>query len=922
MESLDTQTVERRVIEIVEELLTELRGGSGRQAVSPDASVDRDLGLGSLERVELLLRLEQAFGVRLPDAVMAEADTLLDLVNAVHTAGPSAPEIVLRPSPRPSVGAPAPAASRTLADVLRWQAAAQPGRTHMFLREEDGSERPITYGALWDRASAIAAGLHARGLQRGDAVALMLRTEADFFGAFFGTLLAGGVPVPIYPPFRPDQIGEYLERQVRILQNAGARLLITFREAERVAALLMARVPSLAQVAGAQRLALPGAEPASVHLDPEDPALIQYTSGSTGEPKGVLLTHANLVANIRASGRAIAIGPDDVGVSWLPLYHDMGLIGWLLALYHGIPIVILSPLAFLARPARWLQALHAYRGTLSVAPNFAYELCVRKVTDDELQGLDLSSWRLAFNGAEPVSPDTLERFTRRFAPYGFRPAAMCPVYGLAEAAAALTVPPTERGPWVDRVVRERFQRDRVAHPAAPEDQNPLRFVSCGRPLSEHEVRIVDADGRPLGERIEGHIQFRGPSVTRGYFRNPDASRAAIHDGWMDSGDLGYTADGELFITGRRKDLIIKAGRNLYPQEVEEVVGNIPGIRKGCVAAFGIADPAIGTERLVVVAESRETTPEARARLEAAVIERLAATVGIPPDVVVIAPQGSVLKTSSGKVRRSATCDAYLAGKLGVRRWAWAQWAWLLMRGLGGRGGRLLGQALRLGYAAYVGLLLLPALPVIWALVLILPPGRPVDRLVRRFCRILLASAGCRIRVEGLDSLRGLGTAILAANHASYLDAVALSAALPLEFRFVAMRELEAVPFIKTVLGKVGHVMVERTDLSRSVADAGRVTAMLRGDVPLLVFPEGTFVRSAGLLPFKLGAFKAAVEAGCPVVPIILRGTREILPADTWLPRPGQITVTIGAPMKPEGEGWREVVRLRDAVRAEMARRCG
>lgn len=922
MEHVDTQAIEQRVFEIVRELVAELRGGSGRQAVTLDASLDHELGLGSLERVELLLRLEQAFGVRLPDAVMAEAATPRDLASAIRAAGPSLPEVVLRPSPRPSVGAPAPASARTLAEVLRWHVAADPGRAHIFLREEDGRERQISYGELWDRASGIAAGLHARGLQRGDSVALMLRTEEDFFTAFFGAILAGGVPVPIYPPFRLDQIEEYLERQIRILQNAEARLLITFREAERVAALLRARVPSLNQVTGAQRVALPGAQPPSIHLAADEPALIQYTSGSTGEPKGVLLTHANILANIWASGRAIAIRPDDVGVSWLPLYHDMGLVGWLIALYYGIPIVIFSPLAFLTHPARWLWALHAHRGTLSPAPNFAFELCVRKITDTEIQGLDLSSWRLAFNGAEPVSADTLERFTRRFAPNGFRPTAMCPVYGLAEAAAALTVPPIERGPWVDRVAREPFERDRVAHPAPPDDPNPLRFVSCGWPLSEHAVRIVDAHGRPVGERIEGRIQFRGPSVTRGYFRNPDASRAAMHDGWIDSGDLGYVADRELFITGRRKDLIIKAGRNLYPQEVEEVVGNIPGIRKGCVAAFGVADPQIGTERLVVVAESRETTAEARARFEATIIERVVATVGVPPDVAVIAAPGSVLKTSSGKVRRSATREAYLTGELGARRPVWRQWAWLLLMDLGGRARRLLVRGLRLAYAAYVGVLLLLALPVVWALVLLLPHERLVDRLVRRSCRILLAFAGCPTHIEGLENVRGMGTAILAANHASYLDPVALSAALPVEFRFVTMRELEAVPFIRTVLRKGGHLTVERTDLSRSAADAGRVTAMLRSGVSLLVFPEGTFVRAAGLLPFKLGTFKAAVEAGCPVIPIALRGTREILPADTWLPRPGRITVAISAPLRPEGEGWREIVRLRDIVRAEIARRCG
>ena len=265
-------------------------------------------------------------------------------------------------------------------------------------------------------APFAAGALRERGVAPGDRVAMMLRTEEAFFDAFFGVLLAGGVPVPVYPPFRRDLIEDYARRQVGILENAEARAIITFPEAVRVAALLRSRVRSLRHV-------MTAASPAGARPIPppqprgEDAALIQYTSGSTGAPKGVLLSHANLLANIRAIGEAIQIRPDDVAVSWLPLYHDMGLIGsWLGALYFGIPIAILSPLAFLSRPARWLRAIHAHRGTISAAPNFAFDLCARRIADEELRGLDLSSWRLALNGSEPVSPETIERFTRRFAP--------------------------------------------------------------------------------------------------------------------------------------------------------------------------------------------------------------------------------------------------------------------------------------------------------------------------------------------------------------------------------------------------------------------------------------------------------------------------------------------------------------------------
>jgi len=572
----DPARIAHQVVEIVEKLVIELQGSHAPATVALDDSLDRDLGFGSLERVELLLRLEEVFGVRPPDAVMAEAGTVRDLIDAIRLAGPSVPEARPEPFARPGPAVGAPASARTIGDVLRWHAELNPERVHIVLRGDDGREQPIRYGDLWARATAVAAALRDRGLQPRDAVALILRTEPAFFEAFFGVLLAGGIPVPLYPPFRLDRIEEYALRQAAILRNAEARLLLTFPETERVAGLLRSRTPSLREVVGVERLAVSAADAPRVHLVPDDPALIQYTSGSTGEPKGVRLSHANILANLRAIGRALAVGPEDVAVSWLPLYHDMGLIGtWLGALYFGFPVVILSPLAFLTRPVRWLWALHAHRGTVSAAPNFAFELCARKITDDEIRGLDLSAWRLALNGAEPVSPETIERFTRRFAPHGFKPEAMCPVYGLAEASVGLTFPPIGRGPRVDRVDRDRFQRWREARLASPEDSNPLRFVSCGRPLPEHAVRIVDVEGRPVPERVEGRIEFRGPSVTAGYFRNPEATRAVLRDGWMDSGDLGYWAEGELFVTGRRKDMIIKAGRNLYPQEMEEAVGTCP-----------------------------------------------------------------------------------------------------------------------------------------------------------------------------------------------------------------------------------------------------------------------------------------------------------------------------------------------------------
>ena len=916
--------VDQRVLEIVGALVMELRGVGPRPPVALGDSLERDLGISSLERVELLLRLEREFGVRLPDATMAEADTSGDLVAALLRAAPAGPAGAPRVQTAIGAATAAPVEVRTLVEALRWQVEATPDRVHISLRGDDGEEHSITYRELWGGAVAVAVALAERGVAHGDTVALMLRTEEAFFRAFFGVLLAGAVPVPMYPPLRADRIEEYAHRQAAILRNAGAGLLVTFAGAERVASLLRGTVAQLREIVSIDQLTSVSCLTAGRQTTPDAPALIQYTSGSTGGPKGVVLTHANILANIRAIGEAIDIQPDDIGVSWLPLYHDMGLIGtWLSALYFGVPIAILSPLAFLARPSRWLWTIHAHRATLSPAPNFAFDLCTRKVTDAEIEGLDLSCWRLAFNGSEAVSADTIDGFTARFARYGFRPEAMYPVYGLAEASVGLTLPPVGRPPRSDAISREAFERAREIRPTGPDDRRPLRFVSCGRPLPGHEVRMVDGAGQVLGERFEGHIQFRGPSVTSGYFHNPAATRAAFVGDWLDSGDLGYWADGEIFVTGREKDLIIRGGRNITPQEAEEAAGAVKDVRKGCVAAFGAYDPSVGTERFVIIAETRVTDANRRDQLRGEVTACVTEALGVPPDHAVIAPPGTVLKTPSGKIRRAATRDAYQRGELlAPRRPVALQWIRLLMEGVRGRVQRAVDLLGRLVFTGYAIGLLLTTLPLLWCLLRLVPPGRAADRLVKRWSRLALGLSGLSPRVTGAEHLERAGSAVLVANHASYIDSLVLMAALPSEFRFIAKHALTSYPMIRTVIRRAQHVTIENADLSRRLAGADLITQALRSGISLAVFPEGTFFRPPGVLPFRLGAFRAAVDARRPIVPITLRGTRDVLPDGAWLLRRSPIDVTIGSPLVPEAQNWPEMVRLRDLARAAIARGAG
>jgi 1-acyl-sn-glycerol-3-phosphate acyltransferase len=920
----DHPELERRLLQLVGELVSELRPGSAAAGVGLNDSLERELGLGSLERVELLSRIQRDLGLRLPDDVMAGADTPADLARALSAADPS--QVETRPSEVASVGdgMVAPDTAGTLVEVLEWHAKTHPDRIHIFLRAEDGSEQPITYDALWRWSVSVASALRGRGIGRRDTVTIMLRTEADFFPAFFGTLLAGAIPVPIYPPFRADRIAEYAERQVGILSNAGTRLMITFAEVERLAALLRGRVPTLVSITTLVDLApdvgrtidAPDAMPANPApwLTPEDPALIQYTSGSTGQPKGVLLTHANLVANVRAIVAGLEVEPSDVLVSWLPLYHDMGLIGaWLGTMYAGIPVAILSPLAFLSRPARWLWAIHAHRATLAAAPNFAFDLCVAKIPDEELAGLDLSSLRSVLNGSEAVLPDTMTRFTARFAPLGFRPKAMRPVYGLAECSVGLAVTPRRSTPRVDRVDRV-FQTTGLATPSSASDA--LAFVACGVPLPKHEIRVVDDRNAPVGERVEGPVQFRGPSMMAGYYRNPAATRAVTtDDGWIDTGDLGYLADAELFLTGRSKDVIIKGGRNIYPHEAEALVATVAGVRKGCVAAFGVADTEVGTERLVVVAETRETEPTARERLREAVHQHIADALGIPPDTVVLTRPGSVFKTSSGKVRRGATKGAYLDGSLDRGTGSMVtQWLTLGAQSISARCTQAVSVVLRLGYTGYILGLVLVALPLLWALVLTSRRTTTVRRWLTRFSRFVVAASGCPLDVTGQEHLRDLGPAIFVANHASYFDVVVILATLPANLRFAAKGRLAHYPILGTIIPKAKYIALHKTKLTEQMEGADDVSSALTDGESMFVFPEGTFVRAPGLLPFRLGAFRGAADSGRPVVPIALAGTRHIFPAGTMLLRPGPITLTISPRLTPSSAGWKETVRLRDESR--------
>ncbi len=914
-----------KLLSLVAEVVDELHPGQGLgQAVGLDVSLDGGLGLDSLSRVELIHRLERACGVSLPEVVIQRAETPRDLWRELSAlSAPGTNEKLPDNIELKTSAAATTEHAETLNEVLEWHAQTHPDDTHIRLIQPDDENETLSFRDLYEEALSLTGGLISHDLAPGECVLLMLPTSRDYFVSFFGVLLAGGVPVPVYPPGRPQQLEEHLIRHAKIAERARAGIMITVAEALPFAKLMSAQSITLRAVVTCEQLAAGQFTPPLPIVSPTDTVFLQFTSGSTGDPKGVILSHANLLANIRAMGRQLQAGPDDVFVSWLPLYHDMGLIGaWLGSLTYGIPLVIMSPLTFLARPQRWLQTISEYNGTISGAPNFAYEMCVNRLRDEDLEGIDLSSWRVAFNGAEAVSPATMERFCERFEENGFKRESMMAVYGLAENSVGLAFPPLGRGPKIDTVNRERLALSGEAIPVDADHQGAITVPACGLPLPGHEIRVVDEAGHELGDRRQGRIQFRGPSATSGYFRNDEATRALFDGDWRNSGDLGYLSEGDIYITGREKDLIIRAGRNIYPTELEEAVGSVDGIQAGNVAVFSSPDRDSGVERLIILAESRRRGDEQQAEIKQKIIGIVTVLTGAAPDEIVLAPPRSVPKTSSGKIRRQSAKALYETGqagqsgagvKLQIFRLALMSIMPSLRRSI-----RIAGSWL---YAAYAWLMLILAAVPTWILVALAPLASVRWGIVRGVLKVLGGLCGIQISVEGQENIPRDRPFLYAVNHASYVDGPVLLSALPGRFSFVAKGELKGSFIARIFLSRLGTLFVERFETDKSLDDARALSDAIKNGARLVYFPEGTFTRMSGLLPFHMGAFTTAVENGIDIVPVVIRGSRAILRDDSGFPRPGGIWIKILLAESPasrkSGENWASAIELRDRVRSIM-----
>jgi fatty-acyl-CoA synthase len=516
------------------------------------------------------------------------------------------------------------------------------------------SVEQVPWGKVFEDAVAVAGRLQARGVGPGARVALLGTTGRPLVTAIEGVWLAGAAVVMLPLPMRLASLEAFVDQTRARVRHADADLLI----ADADVAALVEPSPSDPPRVTLQELVRPGPSPSWVRPrpDPDALAILQFTSGSTADPKGVVLPHRQICHNLDAIADGAALEDGDVIVSWLPLYHDMGLIGLLgEPLTRGLDLVIASPQEFTASPVRWMEWLSAFGGTVTSGPNFSYALAARALRRLAPGTLDLSRWRLAINGAEPIDPDAVDSFLLAAAPQGLDPRAAFCVFGMAEATLAVSFPRRHAGMGVDVVDRRALEHERLAAPADALAAGSRRLARLGWAVQGLELRVAEpSSGEVMGDREVGEVEVRGNSITPGYYGRPDATEAAFRDGWLRTGDLGYLAEGELVVCGRIKDVIIVGGRNVFPEDVERAVAEVDGVRAGNVIAFGV-ERHPGREGIVVVAEARDGDVRT---MRSAVAARVRDAVGLPPEVVLVAP-GTLPKTSSGKLQRSLCRWRYL-----------------------------------------------------------------------------------------------------------------------------------------------------------------------------------------------------------------------------------------------------------------------
>ncbi|MDI6693673.1 MAG: AMP-binding protein [Anaerolineales bacterium] len=559
---------------------------------------------------------------------------------------------------------------QTLTQAMMERAALRPDQPAVIFIHDDGREETVTVAQFHARAAGYAQALQFIGVQPEDLVVLVLKHSQTLLYAFWGAMYLGAIG-SIFP-FLTEKLDAqiYMERVRELVTHSRAKAAITFPEFKKqlsdllkgvdCAVLCTEDVPEISNAQTLQQMAWP-------MYDGEKIAFLQHSSGTTGLQKGVALSHRAVLNQIEAYQQAIDLQPDDVIISWLPLYHDMGLIaGFVMPLVAGVPLVLMSPFKWVRDPKTLFHAIHRHRGTLCWLPNFAYNHCARVIRSCDIEGVDLSSMRAFINCSEPVFFESHQVFLEKFAAHGVRPEALSTCYAMAENTFAVTQFPIGQMPTLDWVHTRTMQEQRRALPAQPASAGSTPMVSCGFPIPNTDICILDDNGLQLPERRIGEVALRSNCMLSGYYHRPDLTTQAMRDGWYYTGDMGYIANGELYITGRKKDLIIHGGKNIYPQDLEAIANTIPGITPGRSVAFGLMDKSLGSEKIIMICEldhhslGKEEQHNIEMELRKRVVQRSEVALA---DVRLVGKRW-LIKTSSGKIARAANREKYLREFLG------------------------------------------------------------------------------------------------------------------------------------------------------------------------------------------------------------------------------------------------------------------
>ena len=551
----------------------------------------------------------------------------------------------------------------TFPERLQSLHAATPERAAVYLQFPGREDLPLTYGQLLRGAAAYARTLEREGIQPGEVVILILQHGEDLVYSFWGAILHGAIPSIM--PFLTEKLSpeRYRADLAALISVTKPAAIITYSEFETEVRGALQAGDSVRSVIVTDRVETQS----DIELDslkgfqqkPEDIVLLQHSSGTTGLQKGVALSHQAVFNQLNSYGKALSLMKQDVIVSWLPLYHDMGLIaGFILPILSGIPLVLMSPFDWVRAPYKLLQSISKSRGTLTWLPNFAYNFCAQKIRDRHIGGVDLSSLRAVINCSEPVRWESHVAFYERFKGYGLKLEALQTSYAMAENVFCVTQSPLGRFPVVEEIDRESFMVERVAK-SPIEDRPTMKMMSSGQPLENVKVKVLDENGNEVPERVIGEVAIQSDCMLTGYFHRPDLTEKAFRDGWYLTGDYGYISNGEVFVSGRKKDMIIVGGKNIYPQDLESLTYEVPGVHAGRSVAFGMFDEAQGTEEVVIIAEGDSDDPDEQQKIADAIRLHVTKNSAIALRHVKVVGPKWILKTSSGKTARSANKEKFL-----------------------------------------------------------------------------------------------------------------------------------------------------------------------------------------------------------------------------------------------------------------------